>query len=95
MKEVRINARWHLKTDEYCYHLCEVAKVRDKESKNYGQEIYKHTTYHSTIKAVLKHIREQETKSNLDDFDKFVENIEAIDDAFDYFKLFSSRKSKM
>lgn len=41
-----------LSGDEYCFHLSEVAVVTNEDSKNFGKEYLRNTTYHASIQQV-------------------------------------------
>ncbi|QQK88444.1 hypothetical protein [Providencia phage PSTRCR_114] len=63
-----------LSADDYCFHLSEVAVITNEDSKNFGKEYLRNTTYHSTLEQVankltklqlLKGVQESTSMSEL------------------------------
>ena len=50
---IKITERFYITANTNCYTLTEKTKVQDKESKNYGQEIFKDIGYYSTLESCL------------------------------------------
>lgn len=53
---IKINNRFYISADTNCYMLKEKTTVQDKNSKNYGNEVFKDLGYYSTIESCLKGI---------------------------------------
>lgn len=81
---IKINERYYINANSNCYVLQEKTKIQDKESKNYGKEIYKDLGYYVTIENLLngvlkKETREyisKETENNLKDLKEFIKEKE-------------------
>lgn len=78
---IKINDKYYINANSNCYILQEKTKIQDKESKNYGKEIYKDLGYYVTIENLIegmlkKEIRGyigKETENSLKELKKFIE----------------------
>jgi hypothetical protein len=85
---IKINDRYYINANSNCYTLQEKTKIQDKESKNYGKEIYKDLGYYVTIESLLNGVLKKETReyiskeeeNSLKDLRKF------IDEKYKYLK---------
>ena len=53
---IKITDKFYIKADTNNYTLTEKTIVQDKESKNYGQEIFKDIGYYPTLEMALNGI---------------------------------------
>ena len=51
---VKITDRFYINATANCYSLQEKTKIKDKNSKNFGQDIYKDLGYYTTLEGCLK-----------------------------------------
>ena len=51
---VKITDRFYINATTNCYILQEKTKIKDENSKNYGQEVFKDLGYYTTIDSCLK-----------------------------------------
>ena len=78
---IKINDRFYINASTNCYTLQEKTVNQDKESKNYGKEIFKDLGYYTTIEGCLTGLlktttREfigKETINDLKDLMQFIE----------------------
>jgi len=73
---ININDRYYIKSDSMQYILCEKVFVKDKKSKNYGQERYENIAYCGSIEQLKTALLEKEIKENitlLENLDKIIE----------------------
>lgn len=85
---IKINDRYYINANSNCYTLQEKTKIQDKESQNYGKEIYKDLGYYATIENLLNGVLKKETReyiskeeeNSLKDLKKF------IDEKYKYLK---------
>lgn len=59
---VRITDRFYIDANNNCYTLKEKTTIQDKESENYGKEIYKDLGYYTTLENCLKGILKTVTR---------------------------------
>ena len=60
---IRIDERWSLISDPYCWHLKRKEKVISRTGKNKGQEVDSvTTTYHPTLVAALRHAMDYDAR---------------------------------
>lgn len=59
---IKINERYYINANSNCYVLQEKTKIQDKESKNYGKEIYKDLGYYVTIENLLNGVLKKRNK---------------------------------
>lgn len=53
---IKITDRFYITANTNCYTLTEKTTVKDTESKNYGQEMFKDVGYYSTLENCLNGI---------------------------------------
>ena len=53
---IKITDRFYITANTNCYTLTEKTTVKDTESKNYGQDIFKDIGYYSTLEGCLNGI---------------------------------------
>ena len=53
---IKITDRFYITANTNCYTLTEKVTVKDTESKNYGQEVFKDVGYYSTLENCLNGI---------------------------------------
>ena len=51
---VKLTDKYYIDADSHCYTLVEKTTVQDKESKNYGNVIYKDLGYYVSLESCLK-----------------------------------------
>ena len=51
---IKITDRFYINASSTCYTLQEKTTVKDEQSKNYGQEIFKDLGYYTTLESCLK-----------------------------------------
>ena len=59
---IKVTDRFYIDANTNCYVLKEKAIVQDKNSKNYGQEIFKDTGYYTSLESCLKGILKTSTR---------------------------------
>ena len=81
---IKINERFYINANSNQYILQEKTTIQDKESKNYGKEIFKDLGYYVSLEGALKGIyktklREfigKEKENNIEDLLKEMKKIE-------------------
>lgn len=81
---IKINERFYINANSNCYVLQEKTKIQDKESKNYGKEIFKDLGYYVSLEGVLngiykRKLREfigKEKENSIEDLLKEMKKIE-------------------
>lgn len=53
---IKVTDRFYINANTNCYTLQEKTTVRDKNSKNYGKEVFKDLGYYTTIGSCLNGI---------------------------------------
>lgn len=51
---IKITDKYYITADTNCYKLIEKSTIKDEDSKNYGQEVFKDIGYYTTIETCLK-----------------------------------------
>lgn len=59
---IKISERFYINANSNCYTLTEKTKIQDKESKNYGQDVFKDVGYYSTLEECLNGILKTTTR---------------------------------
>ena len=60
---IKINDRWSVKHDPYCWHLVQTDKRIAETGKNKGKQIEASTTtYHPTLVMCLRHAMDHEAR---------------------------------
>lgn len=59
---IKVTDRFYIDANTNCYVLKEKVIVQDKNSKNYGQEIFKDTGYYTSLESCLKGILKTSTR---------------------------------
>lgn len=73
---LKINENYYLDSDDLQYILLKKTIVTNKESKNFGKEMFKNIGYYGTLESLKKSLLEKEIKDNielLNNIDKVVE----------------------
>lgn len=73
---LKINENYYLDSDDLQYILLKKTTVTNKESKNFGKEMFKNIGYYGTLESLKKSLLEKEIKDNielLNNIDKVVE----------------------
>lgn len=53
---IKVTDRFYINATTHCYVLQEKTTIKDRESENYGKEIFKDLGYYVTIEGCLKGI---------------------------------------
>jgi hypothetical protein len=85
---IKINNRYYINANSNCYTLQEKTKIQDKESKNYGKEIYKDLGYYVTIESLLNGVLKKETREYIskDEENSLKDLKQFIDEKYKYLK---------
>lgn len=59
---IKITDRFYINATTNCYILEEKSTIQDKESKNYGKEVFKEIGYYTTIEGCLKGLEKASTR---------------------------------
>lgn len=59
---IKVTDRFYIDANANCYVLKEKTIVSDKDSKNYGQEVYKDLGYYTNLESCLKGILKTTTR---------------------------------
>ena len=59
---IKISERFYINANSNCYTLTEKTKIQDKESKNYGQDVFKDIGYYTTLEGCLNGILKTTTR---------------------------------
>lgn len=59
---VKINEKYFISADSNNYILQEKSTVKDKESKNFGQDVYTSLGYYQSLEGVLNGVLKNETR---------------------------------
>lgn len=59
---IKVTDRFYIDANTNCYVLKEKTIVSDKDSKNYGQEIFKDLGYYTNLESCLKGILKTTTR---------------------------------
>lgn len=59
---IKVSERFYINANTNCYTLTEKTIVKDTESKNYGQEVFKDVGYYSTLENCLNGILKTVTR---------------------------------
>lgn len=59
---VKVTERFYITANSNCYTLQEKTTIKDKESKNYGKEIFKDIGYYTTLNQCLRGILKTSTR---------------------------------
>ena len=59
---IKVTDRFYIDANANCYVLKEKTIVSDKDSKNYGQEIFKDLGYYTNLESCLKGILKTTTR---------------------------------
>ena len=73
---LKINENYYLDSDDLQYILLKKTTITNKESKNFGKEMFKNIGYYGTLESLKKSLLEKEIKDNielLNNIDKVVE----------------------
>ena len=81
---IKINDKYFINADSKSYILQEKTTVKDKESKNYGQEVYINLGYYVTLNSCINGIIKNETRNyiskdnikSLEDLQKYIKKLE-------------------
>jgi len=81
---VKVTDRFYINATTNCYVLQEKTTVKDENSKNYGQEIFKDLGYYTTLENCLKGVLKTETREyiakedikSINDLQKHIRNAE-------------------
>ena len=81
---IKINEEYFINADSQNYILQKKTKVKDPESKNFGQEIYLNLGYYSTLDSCINGIIKNETRNfisknnikSLEDLQKYIKKLE-------------------
>lgn len=89
---IKINEKYYINANANCYTLQEKTTVQDKNSKNYGKEIFKDLGYYATIESTLKGIIKTElrnylSKSEENSINDLVKQIRNLETYFKNLKL--------
>lgn len=68
-----------LSADEYCFHLSEVAVVTDEDSKNFGKEYLRNTTYHRTLGQVANKLTKLQVLKGVQESTSMLELLNLMD----------------
>ena len=87
---IQITDRFYITADTHCYTLQEKTIIKDENSKNYGNEIYKDLGYYVTIESAIKGMikiltREYMSKKEVNTLKELQEKIEEL------YKLFEGK----
>lgn len=64
---IKINDTYYIDANSNCYTLKEKFVVSDKESKNYGEIVYRDAGYYSSIDNLLNGLLKKETRKLIAD----------------------------
>ena len=67
---IKVTDRFYIDANTNCYTLKERLIVQDKESQNYGQEVYKDLGYYVSLEKLLKGIITMTTREYIEKNDK-------------------------
>lgn len=59
---IKITDKFYINATTNCYILEEKSTIQDKESKNYGKEVFKDIGYYTTIEGCLKGLEKANTR---------------------------------
>lgn len=59
---IKITDKFFINATTNCYILEEKSTIQDKESKNYGKEVFKEIGYYTTIEGCLKGLEKANTR---------------------------------
>lgn len=59
---IQVTNRFYITANSNCYTLQEKTTIKDTESPNYGQEIFKDLGYYSTLESCLNGILKTKTR---------------------------------
>lgn len=62
---VKITDRFYINANTNCYTLQEKTTVKDPESKNYGQEVFKDLGYYTSLEGCIQGILKTTTREYL------------------------------
>ena len=51
---IQVTKRFYIDANSNCYMLQEKTKIQDKNSKNYGNEIFKDLGYYTTLESCIR-----------------------------------------
>lgn len=81
---IKISDRFYINATVNCYTLQEKTTIKDAESKNYGQAIFREIGYYTTLKDCIKGILKVKTrefirKEEVNSLHELLEEIKRID----------------
>lgn len=82
---IKVTDKYYITANSNCYTLQERTTVRNEQSKNYGQEVFKDIGYYVSIESCLKGIikanaREYIGKDTVNTLQELLNNIKEIKD---------------
>ena len=66
---IRINEKYYVDCDSYQFIVGEIYRVKDKESKNFGKEQFKATSFHGNAEHVVNKLLDLGLKNYIDTSD--------------------------
>ena len=84
---IKITDKYFLDADSNCYMLKEKVVIKDKESKNFGEEDFRPLKYYTTIESALRGIINLELKkfvgkNKIQELDDLVKKIDKLNSFF-------------
>lgn len=89
---IKITERFYINASSTCYSLIEKTRVKDENSKNYGQVTFKDLGYYTTLEGCLKGIlktitREYISKDTINTIQDLQKEIQKQDEFLHSLKL--------
>ena len=63
---IHIYDKWYLDSDAFSFIISERSTIKDENSKNFGQEIFKNVAYCGNLYQVKNWLMNEEIRSNLE-----------------------------
>lgn len=89
---IKVTDRFYINASSTCYTLQEKTTIKDENSKNFGQEIFREVGYYSTIDACIRGIlktttREYVGKEEVNTLKELLTEIKAQEELIQKFNL--------
>lgn len=72
---IKIDNKFYIDADSSSYALKEKAKVQDKKSKSYGEEVFRDRGYYVTLDGVLNGYLKAQTRDFIQDNDVSIKEL--------------------
>ncbi|MBR3002872.1 MAG: hypothetical protein IKF38_04870 [Clostridia bacterium] len=81
---IKVTDKYYITANTNCYTLQEKTTIKDEESKNYGQEVFKDLVYYTSLESCLKgflttNVREYIGRDTINTLQELIQQIRQTD----------------